>query len=127
MPSRCVFALCDTLALMDCQPAIGKLHQALSLRHRRVQTEAAYALARLDQEIGRQTLIGLAAEPVARLRSSDTPKNWGCWMRSMKVTCGPARCRIRVGTLASPTATTQCSTGRDRTSRSTDSLLAWLS
>ncbi|MDZ4848266.1 MAG: HEAT repeat domain-containing protein [Pirellulaceae bacterium] len=61
-------SLCDALGLMGCQDAIGKLHQALSLRHRRVQTEAAGALARLNQEFGRESLVALAAEPVARLR-----------------------------------------------------------
>ncbi len=61
-------ALCDALGLIGHQAAIGKLHQALALRHRRVQTEAAAALARMDQSIGRDTLIALAEEPVARLR-----------------------------------------------------------
>jgi hypothetical protein len=61
-------ALCDALGLIGHQAAIGKLHQALALRHRRVQTEAAGALARMDQEIGRDSLVALAAEPVARLR-----------------------------------------------------------
>ncbi len=61
-------ALCDALGLIGYQGAIGKLHQALELRHRRVQTEAAGALARMGQEIGRESLIALASEPVARLR-----------------------------------------------------------
>lgn len=61
-------ALCDALGLIGHHAAIGKLHQALALRHRRVQTEAAGALARMDQSIGRETLVALAEEPVARLR-----------------------------------------------------------
>ncbi len=61
-------ALCDALGLIGHQSAIGKLHQALALRHRRVQTEASGALARMDQPIGRETLVALAEEPVARLR-----------------------------------------------------------
>lgn len=61
-------SLCDALGLMKYEPAIGKLHQALALRHRRVQAEAAAALARMDQEIGRERLAELAAEPIARLR-----------------------------------------------------------
>ena len=62
-------SLCDALGLIGYEGAIGKLHQALDLRHRRVQTEAAGALARMDQEIGRTSLVALAAEPVARLRA----------------------------------------------------------
>lgn len=63
-----IVALCDTFAQLQHEAAIGKLHQALSLRHRRVQTEAAAALARLDDELGKKTLIELAEQPVARLR-----------------------------------------------------------
>lgn len=61
-------ALCDTFAQLEYEPAVGKLHQALGLRHRRVQTEAAAALARLGDELGETTLIQLADQPVARLR-----------------------------------------------------------
>jgi hypothetical protein len=63
-----IVALCDTFAQLKHEPAIGKLHQAMSLRHRRVQTEAAAALAQLDDELGKSTLISLAEQPVARLR-----------------------------------------------------------
>lgn len=63
-----IVALCDTFAQLKCVDAIGKLHQALGLRHRRVQTEAAAALARLDDEQGKNALIELAEQPVARLR-----------------------------------------------------------
>lgn len=62
-------SLCDALGLIGFEGAIGKLHQALELRHRRVQTEAAGALARMDQKIGRDSLVALAAEPVSRLRA----------------------------------------------------------
>jgi hypothetical protein len=61
-------ALCDAVGLLRHEPAIGKLHQALALRHRRVQAEAAAALARMNQEYGQTKLIELAAEPIARLR-----------------------------------------------------------
>lgn len=63
-----IVALCDTFAQLKHEPAIGKLHQALGLRHRRVQTESAAALARLDDDLGKKTLIELANQPVARLR-----------------------------------------------------------
>ena len=63
-----IVALCDTFALLECEAAIPKLHQALQLRHRRVQTEAAAALTRLQDESGVKALIELAEQPVARLR-----------------------------------------------------------
>lgn len=61
-------SLCDALALLGEQHAIGKLHQALDLGHRRLRTEAAAALARLQDKHGKTELLKLAAEPVARLR-----------------------------------------------------------
>ncbi len=64
-----IVALCDTFAQLKYEPAVGKLHQALGLRHRRVQTEAAAALARMGDDLGKQALIELANQPVARLRA----------------------------------------------------------
>ena len=61
-------SLCDALALIGEQGAVGKLYQALDLGHRRLRTEAAGALARLGDAHGREELVKLAAEPVARLR-----------------------------------------------------------
>jgi hypothetical protein len=61
-------ALCDALALIGDEAAIAKLHPALALGHRRLKTEAAAALARLGDKRGKEELIDLAAEPVARLR-----------------------------------------------------------
>ena len=63
-----IVALCDTFAQLKYQDATGKIHQALSLRHRRVQTEAAAALAKLGDELGQKTLVELAQQPIARLR-----------------------------------------------------------
>ena len=63
-----VFSLCDTLALCGYVEAEGPLRRAAGLRHRRVQTEAASALARLGFVEGRGQLVQLAAEPVVRLR-----------------------------------------------------------
>ena len=62
-------SLCDTLALIGDVSSIGKLHQAMELRHRRVQCEAAGALARLGEQQGKERLIDLTAEPAARLRA----------------------------------------------------------
>ncbi|MGI8980532.1 MAG: HEAT repeat domain-containing protein [Pirellulaceae bacterium] len=61
-------SLCDALALIGDQSAVGKLYQALDLGHRRLRTEAAAALARLGESHGKEELVKLAAEPVARLR-----------------------------------------------------------
>jgi hypothetical protein len=60
--------LCDALALIGDKAAVAKLYQAFEIRHRRLHTEAAAALARFEEEAGREALIALAAEPVARLR-----------------------------------------------------------
>ena len=61
-------SLCDALGLIGDTAAVGKLNQAMQLLHRRVQTEAAGALARLGDEGGRRRLLELAGEPSARLR-----------------------------------------------------------
>jgi hypothetical protein len=62
-------SLCDSLALIGNESAIGKLNQTVLLRHRRVQCEAAGALAKLGDEQGKQRLKELAADPAARLRA----------------------------------------------------------
>ena len=62
-------SLCDTLALIGDESSIGKLNQTVTLRHRRVQCEAAGALAKLDVEDGRKRWVELAADPAARLRA----------------------------------------------------------
>lgn len=62
-------SLCDSLALIGDEAAIGKLNQTVELRHRRVQCEAAGALAKLGDEEGRKRLIELASDPAARLRA----------------------------------------------------------
>ncbi|MEM6473675.1 MAG: HEAT repeat domain-containing protein [Planctomycetota bacterium] len=62
-------SLCDTVAIIGDESSIGKLNQTLELRHRRVQCEAAGALARLGDEAGKQRLLELAEEPSARLRA----------------------------------------------------------
>jgi len=61
-------SLCDALALIGNRSVVGKLYQSLEIGHRRLRTEAAAALARLDEEAGRDALVELASEPVARLR-----------------------------------------------------------
>jgi hypothetical protein len=61
-------SLCDALGLVGWTPAIPRLTEAMQLKHRRVQTEAAGALARLGDEVGAEHLVALVAEPSARLR-----------------------------------------------------------
>lgn len=62
-------SLCDALALIGDESSIGKLNQTVELRHRRVQCEAAGALAKLGDEAGRKRLMELANDPAARLRA----------------------------------------------------------
>ncbi len=62
-------SLCDTVGLIGDPSSIGKLNQAIELRHRRVQCEAAGALARLGDDRGRQRLLELTVDPAARLRA----------------------------------------------------------
>lgn len=61
-------SLCDALALCGDASAVAKLRQVLDLKHRRMQTEAAAALARLGDEEGLERLKVLAKEPVVRTR-----------------------------------------------------------
>jgi hypothetical protein len=62
-------SLCDAFGLIGEKQAIEVLQKALALSHRRVQTEAAGALASLRDATGKQRLIELAADRVARLRA----------------------------------------------------------
>lgn len=62
-------SLCDALGLIGAPVAVEPLKVAMGLSHRRVQTESAGALARLGDESGRQRLIELADDRVARLRA----------------------------------------------------------
>ncbi len=61
-------SLCDALGLIGDASSLSHLKFAMQLRHRRVQCEAAGALARMGDTAGRDQLIGLASEPSARLR-----------------------------------------------------------
>lgn len=64
-----VVSLCDTMALVGDPSVVGKLHQSLGLAHRRVQTEAAAALARLGDTQGIEHLKQLAVQPASRTRA----------------------------------------------------------
>ena len=54
-----IVAICDSLALLQHMESITVLADGLQLRHRRVQTEAAAALARLGIEQGKTALVEL--------------------------------------------------------------------
>lgn len=66
--SLCV-SLCDAMGLIGNEDAKGKLNQALKLGHRRIQTEASFALAKLGDSRAVDTLVALAADPACRLRA----------------------------------------------------------
>lgn len=65
--SLCV-SLCDLFGLLGNKDAIGKLNQAAKLSHRRIQSEAAFALAKLGDKNGEQMLVDLAADFSCRQR-----------------------------------------------------------
>ena len=75
--SLCV-SLCHTLSLLDNDSCIGKLMQASELRHRRIRTEAAFALAKLNQPRGTDLLVELAADPASRARALAYATELGC-------------------------------------------------
>ncbi|MCA9194073.1 MAG: HEAT repeat domain-containing protein [Planctomycetales bacterium] len=62
-------SLCDALGLIGSKDAIPVLREVLELSHRRIQTEAAGALARLGDDVGAESLIRLASDRVARARA----------------------------------------------------------
>jgi len=62
-------ALCDYLGLMGDARAIGKLTQALDLKHRRIKAEAAFALAKLGEERARDLLLEMVTDDASRLRA----------------------------------------------------------
>jgi len=62
-------SLCDAAALIGDESSLPALYKAVDLKHRRVQCEAAGAMAKLGDEAGRERLVELAKEPSARLRA----------------------------------------------------------
>ncbi|GIW97798.1 MAG: hypothetical protein KatS3mg111_1131 [Pirellulaceae bacterium] len=64
-----VISLCDALGLIGDVRGVAALEGAMDLKHRRIQVEAAAALARLDHEGGRERLFALAADRIARRRA----------------------------------------------------------
>ena len=62
-------SLCDALGLIGSDTSVPKLQAAAEVRHRRVQTEAAGALARMGHDRGQAQIVALAAEPISRRRA----------------------------------------------------------
>lgn len=61
-------SLCHTMALVGDPRAGAKLHQAVSLGHRRIRTEAAYALVKLGEPSAIDGLLELAEDDATRPR-----------------------------------------------------------
>ena len=72
-----IVALTDALALLKEERASSNLQLAANLKHRRIQVEAAAALASLGDEWGKQKLIECAAEPSIRQRAVAYAKELG--------------------------------------------------
>jgi hypothetical protein len=78
--SLCV-SLCHTLSQLGNDSCIGKLRQAADLKHRRIRTEAAYALAKLGSEQGFEMLVELASDPSTRSRALAYAEELDCLER----------------------------------------------
>ncbi len=72
-----VVSLTDALALAGAKEAVPLLRRALELSHRRVQVEAAAALARLGEEEGLEALVRLLRQPSMRRRAAAYLKELG--------------------------------------------------
>lgn len=70
-------ALCHSMALLGDPRAIGKLNQAMELRHRRIQAEAGFALAKLGDPAAPDRLLALAEDDAIRPRVLQYAKELG--------------------------------------------------
>ena len=61
-------SLCDALGLIGDPAATPALNKTVQVEHRRLRVEAAAALTRVGVEDAGKMLIGMAAEPIERLR-----------------------------------------------------------
>ncbi|MFM7929962.1 MAG: HEAT repeat domain-containing protein [Pirellula sp.] len=62
-------ACCDSFALIGDPRAIGKLNQAIELRHRRIKLEAAYALVKLGETRALDLIAELLQDDSSRSRA----------------------------------------------------------
>ncbi len=70
-------SLCHTMALLGDSRAIGKLNQAMELRHRRIRAEAGFALAKLGDASATDRLLELAEDDATRPRVLQYAKELG--------------------------------------------------
>ena len=63
-----IVSLCDAMSLMRFEQSLETLQETLKIRHRRIRSEAAFALAKFGEEEGAKQLLELVKEPVSRLR-----------------------------------------------------------
>jgi hypothetical protein len=77
-----IVSLCHALAMIGEPRVTGKLHQALELSHRRLRTEAAFALACLQDDRGAEALAQMASEPVVRPRALAYLEELGMLLRA---------------------------------------------
>ncbi len=75
--SLCV-SLCHTMSCIGKEDCVGKLNQALELKHRRIRAEAAFALAKLGEAQGEAALVELASDPAVRTRVLAYAEELGC-------------------------------------------------
>jgi hypothetical protein len=62
-------ACCDSFALIGDPRAIGKLNQAIELKHRRIKLEAAYALVKLGESRALDLIVELLQDDSSRPRA----------------------------------------------------------
>src|SRR6185437_13231302 len=85
-----IVSICHALAMIGEPSVTGKLHQALELSHRRLRTEAAFALASLEDDRGAEVLAQMAAEPVVRPRALAYLEELGMLSRAGEADRSPA-------------------------------------
>ena len=71
-------SLCDSLGLIQDPDCKDCLLGAMALKHRRIQTEAAGALARIGVAEGKQRILELANDRAARMRAVFYAEELGC-------------------------------------------------
>jgi len=85
-----IVSICHALAMIGEPSVTGKLHQTLELSHRRLRTEAAFALASLEDDRGAEVLAQMAAEPVVRPRALAYLEELGMLSRAGEADRSPA-------------------------------------
>lgn len=63
-----IVSLCDAMSLMRFEQSLETLRETIKIRHRRIRSEVAFALAKFGEDDGVTQLLELVKEPVSRLR-----------------------------------------------------------